>query len=76
MAIKKQFDRSVCWESSIQMTEHKKMSGHDPKSIFIEENVHIFREPTWKDVQNLYYSKFISEYQFENEDEVEVVSCK
>lgn len=76
MPIKRLFDRSVCWESSIQMTEHMKKNGHDPKSIFIQENAHIFREPTWTDVQNLFYTRFISEYQLEIENEVEVISCK
>ena len=70
-------DRNACWETSFQMAENKRKNGHDPKSIFIELNAHIFREPTWNDVQALYYSKLISEFNLEDENiEMEVISCK
>ena len=70
----KNVDHSTCWESAFQMTENKRKNGHDPRSIFIELNAHIFKEPTWNDVHVLYYTRFISEFNLRDEDiEMEVI---
>ena len=70
-------DHSTCWETAFQMTESKRKNGHDPRSIFMELNAHIFKEPTWNDVHILYYRRFISEFNLRDEDiEMEVISCE
>ena len=56
---------------------HKQKQGYNPKSIFIEENAHIFREPNWEDVKHLYYVRFLDQNNsFEDDFELEANSCK
>ena len=63
---RKKLSLEVCWETAKQITEHKRKLGYDPKSIFMEENAHIFREPSWRDVHALYYARLISQSPFDN----------